>query len=88
MAARIRIGSLPISTSGDQFFELFSAYGEAIGAAAAVDRYTSQTKGFGVVRMADDAAARVAIGALDGSMPNGRAIRVNVAESRAERSDG
>lgn len=38
MAARIRIGSLPISTSGDQFFELFSAYGEAIGAAAAVDR--------------------------------------------------
>jgi RNA recognition motif-containing protein len=87
MATRIYVGSLSFSTTDDQLLQLFSTYGEVTEATVAVDRYTTQSKGFGFVQMSDDAAAQQAITALNGTALDGRTINVSLAKPRAERSD-
>jgi cold-inducible RNA-binding protein len=52
------------------------------------DRETGQTKGFGFVEMGNEASARAAIAGLNGTEMDGRAIRVNEAQPRTERSGG
>jgi RNA recognition motif-containing protein len=88
MATRIYVGNLPYSVTDEQLAQMFGAYGEVTEAMVAVDRDTGRTKGFGFVQMADDAAANAAIAALAGSMMEGRTLRVEVAQPRADRSGG
>ncbi len=45
-----------------------------------IDRETGRSRGFGFVEMADDAAVEQ----LDGTMLEGRAIRVSIARPRGE----
>jgi RNA recognition motif-containing protein len=49
------------------------------------DRETGRPRGFGFVELADDNAAREAIGALDGKEFGSRQIKVNEAKPRADR---
>ena len=51
------------------------------------DRETGRSRGFGFVEMDDDAALE-AIGSLDGTDYEGRALRVNEANERGARSGG
>jgi RNA recognition motif-containing protein len=51
------------------------------------DKFTNRSRGFGFVEMADEAAAQKAIAELDGATVDGRAIKVNVAKPREERSN-
>jgi cold-inducible RNA-binding protein len=53
-----------------------------------MDRGTGQSKGFGFVEMTTDDAAREAIAGLNGAMLGGRALRVNEAQARTDRSSG
>ena len=53
-----------------------------------MDRYTGQSKGFGLAEMDSDAEAPAAIAALDGQDQGGRAIKVNEAKPREPRSGG
>jgi cold-inducible RNA-binding protein len=86
MSTRIYVGNLPYSATSEQVAQLFATYGEVSEALVVTDRDTGRNKGFGFVTMADDNAARTAIEALRGAQMDDRAIRVDVAQPRAEGS--
>src|SRR6185312_2678478 len=88
MATRIYVGNLPYSATNEQLAELFSQYGEVAEATVVMDRGTGQSKGFGFIEMVTDEAARNAIAGLNGAMLGGRALRVNEAQPRTDRSSG
>ena len=73
----IYVGNLPYSTDRDALREIFAAYGEVSAARIVNDRETGRSKGFGFVEMPDDAQARQAIEALNGSDIGGRKAVVN-----------
>lgn len=88
MSTRVYIGNLPYSATDDQLAQLFAPYGEVTEVTIPIDRDTGRAKGFGFVQMSDDAAARTAISELNGATLGDRAIRVNEAQARPERSGG
>ena len=81
----IYVGNLPYSTDRDTLREIFAAYGEVSAARIVNDRETGRSKGFGFVEMPDDAQARQAIEALNGSDIGGRKAVVNEARPREAR---
>ncbi len=81
----IYVGNLPYSIDRDQLRDIFAAYGEVAAARIVNDRETGRSKGFGFVEMADDAQARAAIEALNGSDIGGRKAVVNEARPREPR---
>ena len=81
----IYVGNLPYSIDRDQLREIFAAYGEVAAARIVTDRETGRSKGFGFVEMADNAQAKAAIDALNGSDIGGRKAVVNEARPREER---
>ena len=85
MATKLYVGRLPYATTDDELNELFAAHGEVTSAKVITDRETGQSRGFGFVEMADDAAAQAAIKALDGQEVQGRAISVSVARPMERR---
>jgi cold-inducible RNA-binding protein len=86
MPTRIYVGNLPYSATNERLAQLFAAYGEVSEATIVMDRDSGRSKGFGFVQMSDDTAARTAIGALDGTTLDDRAIRVSEAKARLEPS--
>jgi RNA recognition motif-containing protein len=87
MAIRIYVGNLPYSATNEQLTDLFSAFGDVSEATIITDRDTGRAKGFGFVQMTQDDAARTAIAQLDGTTLDNRAIRVNEAQARTDRTD-
>ena len=81
----IYVGNLPYSIDRDQLREIFAAYGDVAAARIVTDRETGRSKGFGFVEMADNAQAKAAIEALNGSDIGGRKAVVNEARPREER---
>ena len=81
-------GSLPFSMQDGDLKELFEEYGEVTDAKIIKDKFSGRSKGFGFVEMSDDNNAQQAIDELNGAEVNGRAIVVNKAEERKERSSG
>ncbi|HEY7780027.1 MAG TPA: RNA-binding protein [Ktedonobacterales bacterium] len=88
MSTRIYVGNLPYSATNEQIAQLFAEYGEVSEATVVMDRDSGRSKGFAFVQMNDDAAARTAIGALNGTTLDDRAIRVSEAQARVDRADG
>lgn len=88
MAVSIYVGNLSFSTSQADLQALFANYGEVISANVISDRDTGQSRGFGFVEMADEAAARTAISALNGSECNGRSLKVNVSQPKPQKNQG
>ena len=88
MATRIYVGNLPYSADSEQLTQMFSAYGEVVEATIVTDRDSGQSKGFGFVQMTSDDGARNAIASLNGTTLGDRAITVNEARPRPERSGG
>ena len=84
----IYVANIPWKASEDQLRELFSQYGEVASAKIIMDRETQRSRGFGFVEMTDDSAARQAISNLNGADFLGKALVVNEARPREERSGG
>lgn len=82
---KLFVGGLPYSIDNTRLTEIFTAFGQVLSAVVITDKYTSQSKGFGFVEMADDNAAAEAIKKLDGSDFEGRRLGVSVAKPREER---
>ncbi len=85
MAKKLYVGNLSYSTTEESLGGLFAQFGEIVSTTVIKDRATGQSKGFGFVELADEAAAEKAIADLNGKEFEGRRIRVNEAEEKKPR---
>lgn len=83
----IYVSNLSFNVQDEDLRGFFAEYGEVSSAKVITDKFTNRSRGFGFVEMNDDEAARKAISELDGAMVEGRAIKVNEARPREERSN-
>ena len=88
MGKKLYVGNLSYSVSSSDLEQMFSAHGTVESAEVINDRATGQSKGFGFVEMNSDEEAQAAISSLDGKEFEGRAIKVNEAKPRENRSYG
>jgi len=84
---KIFVGSLPWSINNDSLKALFAKYGEITEAVTIVDRDTGRSKGFGFVTFAKEEDAQKAL-EMGGKEVEGRAIVVNMAKPRENRTGG
>ena len=84
----IFVGNLSFGATEDAVRSLFEAHGTVDRVSIVTDRDTGQAKGFGFVEMSDNAQGESAINALNGVELDGRAMTVNEARPKTERSGG
>ncbi len=82
------VGNLTFDTTEDALRELFAPLGELGQIRVMTDRDTGKSRGFAFVEMANDDDAAKAIAALNGKELGGRALTVNEARPKPERSGG
>ena len=81
----IYVSNLGFAVQDAELSQLFAGYGQVSSAKVILDKFTSQSRGFGFVEMPDDAAANTAIAELNGKTVDGRAIKVTEARPREEK---
>ncbi len=86
MSKNLYVGNLSFQVTSDQLRSLFESYGEVSSASVVMDRETGRSRGFGFVEM--NSGGSEAIEALDGKDFEGRALTVNEARPREQRSGG
>ena len=84
----IYVGNMPYSTSEEELSALFGTHGNVSRIHIVMDRDTGRAKGFAFVEMPNDAEARAALEALNGSPMGGRALVVTEARPREEKPRG
>jgi RNA recognition motif-containing protein len=85
---RIYVGNLPYSMRDEDLQQHFARFGQVASAKVMMDRETGRSKGFGFVEMQSGAEAQAAIRGMNGQSFDGRALVVNEARPREERSGG
>ena len=88
MGTKLYVGNLSYDVTNSSLEELFTPFGTVRSAQVIQDRDTGRSKGFGFVEMSDENAARAAIQGLHEKEHGGRALTVNEARPREERSSG
>ncbi len=84
----IYVGNLSFGATEDSVRALFETYGAVGRVNIVTDRDTGQARGFGFVEMNNDSEGEKAIAALNGAELDGRALSVNEARPKTERSGG
>ena len=87
MSKRIYVGNLSYQTTENDLTSLFEQAGMVESVSIITDRDTGRSKGFGFVEMSAEDADK-AIAQLNGTEVDGRALTVNEARPREERSGG
>ena len=85
---KLFVGNLSFNTTENDLQDTFAAHGTVIEANLMMDRDSGRPRGFGFVTMSTPEEAEAAINALNGKSIDGRALTVNVAKPREERSGG
>jgi RNA recognition motif-containing protein len=88
MGNRLYVGNLPFSATTETLREAFAPSGDVADVHIVTDRESGQSRGFAFVTMGNAHEAAKAIAAMNGAMLEGRALRVNEAEDRPQRSGG
>ncbi|MFO0736844.1 MAG: RNA-binding protein [Labilithrix sp.] len=88
MSSRLYVGNLSYDTDTETLRSAFAASGEVTDAHVVMDRESGRSRGFGFVTMATPDLAKKAIETMNGTMLDGRAIRVNEAEERPRGGGG
>ena len=83
---KIYVGNLSFETTENDLQDLFEQHGTVNEVHLMMDRFTAKSRGFAFVTMNDGAQANAALSALNGRELNGRALTVNEARPREERS--
>ena len=86
--AKLYVGNLSFNTTENDLQDAFAAHGAVQEAKLMTDRITGQPRGFGFVTMSTPEEAQAAIEALNGKSIDGRALTVNIAKPREERTGG
>ncbi len=84
----IFVGNLDFNTREDEVRQMFEAHGQVDRVSIMTDRDTGRSRGFGFVEMTNAEEAERAIAAINGTQVGGRAINVNEARPKTERSSG
>ena len=88
MATKLFVGNLAFQTTSEDLQELFSQAGTVESASVVEDRMTGRSRGFAFVEMSTPEEAAAAIEQLNGKEVGGRALKVNEAKPRENRSGG
>jgi len=88
MSNKLFVGNLSFNTTENDLHDAFAAHGTVTEANLMMDRMTNRPRGFAFITMSTDEEAQKAIDGLNGKDLGGRAITVNVARPREERSGG
>ncbi len=84
MSNKLFVGGLSWNTDDGGLREAFEPFGEIVEAKVITDRDTGRSRGFGFVTYTDGAAAQTAMQEMNGSMLDGRSLRVNEAQDRRD----
>ena len=88
MSMKLYVGNLAFATSSQELQELFAQAGTVESASVVEDRDTGRSRGFGFVEMSSKEEGEAAIAQFNGKEVNGRALNVNEARPRENRSGG
>ncbi|MFH0952923.1 MAG: RNA-binding protein [Verrucomicrobiota bacterium] len=88
MGNKLYVGNLSFGTTEGDLKTLFAACGSVTSCNIIMDKFTNKSRGFAFVEMASQAEATKAIAELNGKDCDGRALTVNEAKPREERSGG
>ncbi|HTQ66887.1 MAG TPA: hypothetical protein VMI12_18975 [Puia sp.] len=83
----IFVSNLGFGINDAELNKLFASYGAVMSSKVILDKFTNQSRGFGFVEMSDDNAAKAAIDGLNGTMVEGRSIKVNEARPKEEQNN-
>jgi len=84
----IYVGNLSFGATEEAVRSLFETHGTVARVNIVTDRDTGQARGFGFVEMTNDGEGEKAIAALNGTDFEGRALSVNEARPKTDRSSG
>jgi cold-inducible RNA-binding protein len=88
MSNKLYVGNLSFNTTQNSLQDAFAAHGTVTETNLMTDRETNRPRGFGFVTMSTAEEAQKAIAAMNGKEMDGRALTVNVAKPREERTGG
>jgi RNA recognition motif-containing protein len=88
MSNKMFVGNVSFNTTQADLQNAFGAHGTVLEVNLLTDRTTGRPRGFGFVTMSTPDEAQKAISALNGTSMDGRALTVNIAKPREERSGG
>jgi len=77
------VSNLDYSIQDDGLKKMFANFGTVTSAKIILDRTTGKSRGFGFVEMPDKNEATKAITALNGSMSEGKSIKVSEARPKS-----
>ena len=83
---RIFVGNMSFQTTEEELRSIFEPYGEITSINVITDRDTGRPRGFAFVELGNDGEAAKAITELNGKELDGRALNVNEAKPKPERS--
>ena len=88
MSNKLFVGNLSFNTTENDLNDAFAAHGTVTEANLMMDRATGRPRGFAFITMSSAEEAQKAIEAMNGKELDGRALTVNVAKPREERTGG
>src|SRR5213080_203819 len=88
MSTKLYVGNLAFTTSSYEIQTLFAQAGTVESVSLIEDRETGRSRGFGFVEMSTKEEGAAAISQFNGKEMNGRALNVNEAKPRENRSGG
>jgi len=88
MSTKLYVGNLSFDTTENDLQDAFAAFGTVEEAYLVMDRASGRSRGFAFVTMSTPEEAQKAIDGLNGQDLGGRAITVNLARPKEERSGG
>ena len=88
MEVKLYVGNMSYDTTEDQLRAMFAEAGAVVSVDVIKDRETGRPKGFAFITMGSQADATKAISMYNGKDVGGRALTVNTAKPREERSGG
>ncbi len=80
----IYVSNLGSNIQDSDLNQLFATYGAVQSAKVIMDKFTSQSRGFGFVEMKDEEAANTAVKELNGSTVGTQNIKVSEARPRED----
>jgi RNA recognition motif-containing protein len=88
MSTKLYVGNLAFQTTSQELQEMFAQAGTVESASVVEDRETGRSRGFAFVEMSSNEEAAAAIEQFNGKEISGRALKVNEAKPRENRTGG